>query len=290
MFGYIVTNQKELKIKDFEQYHRYYCGLCRALKKRHGAKGQLSLSYDMTFLVILLTGLYEPENISGTSLCVPHPIKKHEYIMNDYSEYVADMNVILTYYKCMDDWQDEKKLARKLYADMLISRKSPLYEGYREKTEIIAARLKQINELEKAGSDDLDVLSGYFGDVMAEICAVKSDEWERTLRTFGYYLGKYVYILDAYDDIEKDIKEKCFNPLISRLAKGPVNDIKSISMEDWQHLADWTKEVLMLMAANMAKEFEMLPIIQDVEILRNIIYSGIWNSYYKVTNKRCKKE
>ncbi|MGN0395830.1 MAG: DUF5685 family protein, partial [Coprococcus sp.] len=255
MFGYIVTNQQELKLKDFEQYHRYYCGLCRALKKRHGAKGQMSLSYDMTFLVILLTGLYEPDNISGESRCIPHPFKSHEYIVNDYSEYVADMNVILTYYKCMDDWNDEKKLIRKLYADMLLSKSSPVHENYKEKIAVIVSKLKSINELENAGSDDLDTLSGYFGDVMAEICAVKHDEWEKNLRTIGYYLGKYIYILDAYDDIEKDIKEKCFNPLISRLAKGPIDDIKSISVKEWQHLADWTKDVLMMMAANMAKEF-----------------------------------
>lgn len=290
MFGYIVTNQQELKIKDFEQYHRYYCGLCRALKQKYGAKGQMSLSYDMTFLVILLTGLYEPDSISGVARCIPHPVKSHQYIMNDYSAYAADMNVILTYYKCMDDWQDEKKLIRKLYADRLLSRKSPLYTCYEEKINIIISKLQAINELEKAESDDLDRLSGYFGAVMAEICAVKHDEWETSLRAVGYHLGRYVYILDAYDDIEKDIRDKSFNPLISRLAKEPVNDIKSISVKEWAHLADWAKEVLMMIAADMAKEFEMLPIIQEVEILRNIIYSGIWNRYYEVTDKRCGKE
>ena len=290
MFGYIVTNQKELKIKDFEQYRKYYCGLCRALSKRHGAKGQLSLSYDMTFLVILLTGLYEPANSTGTARCVPHPVKKHEYIVNEFSEYVADMNVILTYHKCIDDWKDEKKLIKKIYADLLISKKSPLNDTYKSKIEIIVKRLNRISELERENSDDIDELSGCFGDIMAEICAVRKDEWEQTLRTFGYYLGKYVYILDAYDDIEKDIKDKCFNPLISRLANNKINDIKSVSKDSWQDMANWAKEVLVIMAAGMAKEFEMLPILQDVDILRNIIYSGIWSSYYRATDRRLKPD
>ena len=63
--------------------------------------------------------------------------------------------------------------------------------------------LKKISELEKENSDDLDRLSGYFGDVLAEIFAFRKDEWEDNLRKTGYYLGKFVYILDAYDDMGK---------------------------------------------------------------------------------------
>lgn len=92
MFGYIVVNQQEMKFKEFDEYHRYYCGLCRALKEDQGAKGQLSLSYDMTFLVLLLTGLYEPSEERGTKRCVVHPMTKHEYARNLYSDYAADMN------------------------------------------------------------------------------------------------------------------------------------------------------------------------------------------------------
>lgn len=211
MFGYIVVNQQEMKFKEFDEYHRYYCGLCRALKEDQGAKGQLSLSYDMTFLVLLLTGLYEPSEERGTKRCVVHPMTKHEYARNLYSDYAADMNRILTYYKCMDDWTDDKKLFRKLYAELLIPKKelekedSRLYD-YRQKIDTIADRLAKISGLEKENSEDLDRLSGYFGEVLAEIFAVRADAWEENLRKIGYYLGRFVYILDAYDDIEKDRK------------------------------------------------------------------------------------
>ena len=162
MFGYIVVNQQEMKFKEFDEYHRYYCGLCRALKEDQGAKGQLSLSYDMTFLVLLLTGLYEPSEERGTKRCVVHPMTKHEYARNLYSDYAADMNRILTYYKCMDDWTDDKKLFRKLYAELLIPKKelekedSRLYD-YRQKIDTIADRLAKISELEKENSEDLDL-------------------------------------------------------------------------------------------------------------------------------------
>ena len=114
MFGYIVVNQPELKMKEYDEYRKYYCGLCKSLKDRYGARGQISLSYDMTFLVLLLTGLYEPEKHSGSRRCIAHPTSKHTYVQNEYTDYVADMNVILTYYKCIDDWDDEHMLTRKL--------------------------------------------------------------------------------------------------------------------------------------------------------------------------------
>ena len=72
MFGYIVVNQPELKMKEYDEYRKYYCGLCKSLKDRYGARGQISLSYDMTFLVLLLTGLYEPEKHSGKAEDVSH--------------------------------------------------------------------------------------------------------------------------------------------------------------------------------------------------------------------------
>ena len=70
MFGYIVCNQSEMKFKEYDEYHKYYCGLCRGLRNRYGVKGQLSLSYDMTFLIMLLTGLYEPEEAAGTAYLI----------------------------------------------------------------------------------------------------------------------------------------------------------------------------------------------------------------------------
>jgi hypothetical protein len=304
LFGYIVVNQQEMKYKEYDEYHRYYCGLCKALKDCRGGKGQLSLSYDMTFLVILLTGLYEPENVRGMRRCVPHPIAKHEYIENEFTAYVAEMNLILTYYKCMDDWQDEKKLSRKIFASAIWSK--DMYAKWQDKIDIICDKLNQISLLEKENSDDLDKLSGYFGEVMSEICAPRHDEWEDNLRRMGYYLGRFVYIIDAYDDIEKDIKKGQFNPLISRLVdimysdgyKGVVSDNEQKSIKDidklppevWKEFAQHIKEILMLQAAECAREFEKLPILENVEILRNILYSGIWSAYYKATNNRMEKK
>lgn len=75
MFGYIVVNQSEMKFKEYDVYRSYYCGLCQSLKERYGVLGQLSLNYDMTFILMLLTGLYEPEDVVGQCRCVAHPFE-----------------------------------------------------------------------------------------------------------------------------------------------------------------------------------------------------------------------
>ena len=109
MFGYIAITKAEMKFRDFDIYHAYYCGLCKDLKERYGRSGQITLSYDMTFLIILLSGLYEPPAEDSIRNCVAHPFQKHAARTNEITQYAADMNIVLSYYKCLDDWTDEHK-------------------------------------------------------------------------------------------------------------------------------------------------------------------------------------
>ena len=82
MFGYIAIHKPELKVREYEVYQAAYCGLCRSLKRRHGRLGQMTLSFDMTFLALLLTGLYEPETRNGIQRCAAHPLHRHPYREN----------------------------------------------------------------------------------------------------------------------------------------------------------------------------------------------------------------
>lgn len=97
MFGYIVMNKPEIKFKDFDLYRSFYCGLCRELKSKYGISGQISLTYDMTFVVILLSALYESPTQKGSTRCIIHPVCKQPVRRNTVTEYAADMNVLLTY-------------------------------------------------------------------------------------------------------------------------------------------------------------------------------------------------
>ena len=111
MFGYVTANKPELKIREFARYKGYYCGLCHTLLENHGRRGQMTLTYDMTFLVILLSSLYEPKEEEMRKRCLIHPAKKQYMIQNEVSVYASDMNILLTYDHLKDDWDDERKIS-----------------------------------------------------------------------------------------------------------------------------------------------------------------------------------
>ena len=279
MFGYIAINKAEMKFKDYDTYHSYYCGLCNCLKERFGRRGQMTLTYDMTFLIILLTGLYEPEESVVTVNCIAHPFEKHLSRSNVFTEYAADINMILSYYKCKDDWEDERKKKSYIACKLLKSKVDLIRERYPEKVELISSKLTELSAMEKQKSQNIDVMAGVFGDIMAECFAWQHDEWEGTLRRMGFFFGKFIYLMDAYEDITDDIKTESFNPL--------KNAWQNQSEEEF---AENCKALLTMMMAECSREFEKLPILLHADILRNILYSGVWCKYTSVTQKRSHPE
>ena len=272
MFGYIVINKPEMKLREFDMYQSYYCGLCKSLKDRYGKIGQMTLSYDMTFLALLLSSLYEPKTKSGYRRCVAHPVEKHLYRQNEFTDYAADMNLLLSYEKCLDDWNDEHMTKKRLMAGLLKSRNAQVCQKYPEKIDKICQCMDMIHEYEKSESRNIDEVAGVFGEIMAEIFAYRQDEWEETLRRMGFFFGKFIYLMDAYEDIETDMEKGTYNPLKDIYQK-----------DDFEELAG---QVLLMMMAECSKAFERLPIVENAQILRNILYSGVWSKYDLVKQKR----
>lgn len=272
MFGYIIINKGDMKFKEFDIYHSYYCGLCNALKHKYSKIGQLSLSYDMTFVVMLLSSLYEPETKLDQVKCAVHPFERHTIRCNEFSDYGADMNVLFTYYKCRDDWEDDRKLSRLAYSRLLSRAYRFVCVRYGEKAKRIAGLMREMKQEEKRQSQDIDHMAGLFGEIMGEILAVREDEWQEGLKAMGNFLGKFIYLMDAYEDVEEDIRRQRYNPLK-----------KKFNSPDFE---EEIKTILTMMMAGCCREFEKLPVIENVEILRNILYSGVWYRYEMVHGKR----
>ena len=95
MYGYIRAYKPEMRFREYDIYHGCYCGLCDALHKRHGAAARWTLSYDMTFLILLLTGLYEPAEEKAERRCIAHPFHKSLHIQSEITAYAADMSILL---------------------------------------------------------------------------------------------------------------------------------------------------------------------------------------------------
>lgn len=277
MFGYIYVNEQELKLKEYAEYRGFYCGLCHNLHIRYGRIAQLMLNYDLTFLAILLTGLYEPPEKIPRRRCILHPVTKHMCVENEAVRYAADMCVMLSWQKLADDWRDERKYPQFAMAAVLKKDYARLRRKYPRQAKALERNIRLLSEAEKSGRKDIDYVAGLTGNFLAEIFAWKEDEWQDDLRAMGFYLGKFVYLMDALEDIEKDRKKGNYNLF---------SDFRDI----WEESAERkTRELLTEMMAEASRAFERLPVIAHASIIRNVLYSGVWCRYAAMRGKAAER-
>ncbi len=262
MFGTIICNKKDLSEEEICRYQSAYCGLCKAIERRFGQVERMSLNYDMTFLALFLNGLYEENNDCEDIWCPVHPMKKRKVLQNKYIDYAADMTILLAYYKCKDDWEDEKKRTGKIYGQLLQKGFCRIEKEYPRQSECVKRSLKKLSEIEKSSVSLPDEAVNYSGVMLSEIFVYEEDFWSEALRKFGYELGRFIYLMDAALDYCKDQKRGNYNPLF-------LMNQKPEEVED----------ILLQLIGSATFQFEKLPIEQDVNIMRNILYGGVWQQY-----------
>lgn len=278
MFGYININGCELTDECKNAYQSYYCGLCQKLKNSCGRKGQMLLSYDFTFLIVLLTGLYELENEEQEFICPLHPTKRKKAFINEATEYAADMNLILAYHNFIDDWKDDRAYAKKAFVKILDKDYTRIMEKYPRQVAALEHYMRETEAAEKREERNLDVIAGLSGEMLGEIFGWKDDVWKEELKTLGFYMGKFIYLMDAYEDFEKDKKNNAYNPL------------RYMEVEEGQDFETICKLLLTSMISESAKSFERLPILMHADIIRNVLYSGVWTKYEYLQLKKKKLE
>lgn len=264
MFGYVTANWKELTKEQKDRYGSIYCGICRQIQARSGNTARLTLSYDMAFLSALLMSLYESEEISGRNGCLIHPISHRPWVDNEFVRYGADMNVVLSYYNALDDWQDDGNLAARMLANRLEKHLGNLEAEYPRQCNAVKACIARLSELERENCANPDEPAACFGELMGELLVYQEDLWAPTLRQMGCALGRFIYLLDAAVDYRKDQKKGRYNPYI---AMGLEN-----APQRWE-------EYLVLTMGRCTDFYERLPLVQDKGLLDNILYSGVWVNY-----------
>lgn len=264
MFGYLAADSSCLTADELERYKACYCGLCRSLKENRGQISRLTLNYDMTFLILLLSSLYEPEETEGENTCIAHCVSKKKWWRNEFSVYASDMNVALAYLKCLDDIADEKKISgymgsaayKKSFESIKL--KYPRQVGAMEKS------IRLLRETEQAHEENPDKAAASFGYLMGSVFVFREDEWKEPLFELGDWLGRYIYLLDACMDLEDDAASGNYNPLK-----------KYAGMENGERF----REYLKLYLSEAVRRFEYLPIVKDYSILRNILCVGAWQKF-----------
>lgn len=263
MFGYVNAYKDLLRVCDYNVFRGYYCGLCKQLGKNFNQLTRFGLSYDMTFLAILISSLEDKEVDMKMQSCIAHPVSKRPVIKNDNGiAYSADMSVILTYMKLKDDWQDEhslKSLARIAYLFPL----KKVVKKYSKQYKCVRENLAKLSKLEKENCKSIDAVADCFGKLLKSI--FDKDANNKALAWLGYHTGRYIYILDAYKDIEDDIKHKSYNPFV---------EMYGINLNK-EELRENIKNSLTFTLSEISNAYNLLDIKKNKELLDNIIYLGL---------------
>lgn len=267
MFGYIKTHRPELKVRDDETYKGIYCSLCKELGKRYGLLSRLFLSYDSTFLALAMMALSDEKICFEQKRCPFNPAKKCNFCRGEHYElsFAADVSVLLLYNKVRDNIKDSTLFKAILYRILLVM----LMHSYKKAVKncpdaaiLIEEYMKMQSAVEEKQSPSIDEAAEPTAKLLSEIYSLyESDEdTERVRARVGYFLGRWIYMIDAFDDIEKDRKSGNYNPF---LLAGQDNYEK-------------IKGDLLMTVGELAKAYELLNIKKFGEITENIIYDGLY--------------
>ncbi len=277
MFGYILPNLESLGEEEKLRYHAVYCGVCRSIRARYGQRCRLAVSYDMTFLALVLGSLYEPKERRQAKRCPVHPVQPQEIAQSEFTDYAADLSAAMAYHKCMDDWRDDHSAKARAAAAALAVPYRKAKHRVPEACRAIEDAMAAIHAIEDAAmgktgpgregagpsvEQSPDAAANCFGLLLGNLFAYKDDFWATDLRRFGARLGKFVYVMDAAMDLRQDRESGSYNPFAQT----------DRTRED-------LREDLELLAASTADAFERLPLERDVHVLRSVLYSGVWQRY-----------
>ena len=272
MLGVMTVRKDELKFREFDRYRGFYCGLCRAIGQRCGKACRMALSFEMTFLSMLLTSLYEPKTKGEMRRCAFHPIEKRLMLGNEAIDYCADLSALISYYDLRDGWEDEKRVDKLAESALLKTAARRAGEALPRQRKAVERYVEKLHEVEQKNDMNLDAAANLSGELLGELYVWKKDVYERDLRELGFYLGKFIYLCDSFEDVEQDIKKNNYNPLIERFNRPEFEAESRVMLED--------------MMARACRAFECLPLIEDAPIMRNILYSGIWLRFESACERR----
>lgn len=313
MLGYVKIDKGELKVREYEVYTGYYCGVCKSIGRRYGQLPRMALSYDAAFLAILLASLSDESDAPVQEHCIAHPvIKKKTVIRNRAIDYAGDVMLILAWYKLADDAADEGKVYAKPVMLMMKRIFRRLNRMYPELCSSIENHLSALSALEREKCASIDMAAEAFSKIMEDIfteglravygseppqqtspgadrsdygisgtsgmqdepCGFASpgNDTRELLARAGYHLGKWIYMIDAVDDIDENIESGAYNPLLFRFGFNAANETADGFRA---RIEPDLRFNLYHYLAMLSRCTDSLDIRKNAGIIENVIYFGL---------------
>lgn len=289
MFGYVRPALDKLDEENTRRFQAAYCGLCHTLGRRYGLTARLFLNYDLAFLAMLLGKRcgHSPRH------CIVHPIRKRPCAcQSEALDTAADLSVILLWWQLQDGVADHGFFGGLKYRAASLLLRRAYRKARRNRPDFDASTrslLAQLAELERTGCDSPDLPADCFARLLAEAAGVETDETRRrVLSHFLYHLGRWIYLVDAADDLRKDLRQGSYNPLALRYAhhNGVLSDESRLRLG----------QTLDQSIRQMAAAFELTDFGDYSEVIRSVVYEGLYlvgaavlDGTFHMRNKRKKR-
>lgn len=267
MFGFAVADPGKLSEEARERYRAVYCGVCRAIGQDRKRACRIALTYDLVLPALILSDVTDTPFAESEIRCGAHPVKKRKAFTNEYTDYAADMNVLLAFYNFLDDLNDDGGFVPAAEAALFWDAADAVKRKYPDLGDTVQACLKEISDAEKRDERCADIPAAAFGRLLGSVFGWFDLPCREELYGFGCALGKAIYFMDAAVDVKADLKKKRYNPLVG------------VSFDE-------RKKMLELLLADCVRKAGKLPLKKEKEIVDNILLSGIWTRYDVVYRKK----
>ncbi len=284
MFGYVLTDKPSLRIREFDYYRATYCGLCHAMGKCTGCLSRMTLSYDMTFFALMREMLEGTEVSFKKKRCPRHPLRAIETVeINDQLEFSAYVSGLMTSGKIEDNIEDEKGTGRALASllRLIFARTGKrAREALPELSETVSSRLAELKALEEQRTASIDAPADVFGALMSALLSFGLESEKYLIaQSIGKRVGRWVYIVDALDDYDRDRKSGSYNPLVLLYGGRDFTEDDMVSIRS-------------MLEAELAIAFSALDLLDEdgdksrSEIIKNILCLGMPASVKRVCDKK----
>ena len=278
MFGYLMPDKPYLYMKDDTLYKALYCGVCKSIGKKCGQRARFTLTYDIAFLSAIAHNILGKDVVIKKSRCIAHPIVRRPIAKCDeISDMLGSVNIILAYYKLKDDILDENKGGLK----SLIFKKGykKAKKSYPNIDKIVKDCYYNLVKLEKENSESVDIVSDCFAVMLKEISKeVFGDKATENTSELMYAVGKWIYLIDALDDYDKDVKSGSYN--VFKNYYGAENYSQLIAKNE--------NEIIFIFSgifAQIAENFNLIKSYFNNDLVSNILFRGIPKKTQTIINK-----
>ncbi len=283
MFGYIRPVVSELKVKEYEAYKACYCGLCHIMGKKYGIVSRFLLNYDFVYLTMLLWDKDTPVEYKYKR-CLGCPFKKKKFcIQNTAFEAAAALSVILSWWKIQDEINDNNGIRKRIYKFISLLFKKGYFKAKSEYPEFdkqVECLLEELSALEKSKCDSLDKTADCFARLLSSAAFSAEGEKARVLEQVLYHTGRWIYIVDACDDLEDDLKHNNYNAIAYRF---------SLSCKMSAEVKEYVKTTLLASRNIAGNSFELLDETPWSNTIRNIIFLGMYGISELVVEDKWRK-